>query len=319
MDAFADITVNFSRLNTENKLAFAVFASIQSNGSLAICDICRHLLSNVDAYRFELDQDCKGSFWTLMINVATGTSFKSVGTCTSPRCTHFNKGSIFQFDHFYEYILDQFNQLKPDQPEIEMHEAFVRVQSNIEKHVFGIGHVTSLPFLQVCALIGLLPLKAATFATVKRGGPASFFSNTESQLPVPEQFEILHREQSQIWGNQVTEAYLENASCELHRTANKRNRTNEGQKGLECLFEESPLFSSVCGDKKDILVVYSHRGIERCIQSLFYLNVDDKGEVELHMKTLKMNLTSRVVEEHGTIALRSFDDASVHHSYNYNL
>lgn len=315
LDVYADITTNFSRLNTENKLAFVIFSCLQSNGTLAICEVCRHLLSNIDVYRYELDNECNGCFWTLLIKVGKETSFKSVGTCTTPRFTHFNKGSIFQFEKYGDYILDQFQLLNDEQSYEEMHLAFERVQENIEKKVFGIGDITSLPFLQVCSLIGLLPLRVATFATVKIGGPANFLTLGNSHVSAPTVFKTMHKEFSDLWGPQVTEAYLENSSCEHFRTISRRCMKKE--KSLLCLFKESPLFSAERGIKKDVVPLYAHRGLTNCIMSLFYLNVDDKGCVELHMRGLKLNLESRIVEGSEPIALRSFDDASIHHYYTY--
>ena len=94
----------------------------------------------------------------------------------------------------------------------------MKIQTSIEATIYSTGVVNSLQFLQLLALIGLIPLKVATFATVKAGGPLIILGMDDNNGIPKENFVKLHQEFSHIWGNQFTEAYLENTLCELNRT-----------------------------------------------------------------------------------------------------
>ena len=316
IDAYCDLTVNFSRLHERNRLAFVSFCTLQCNGTLPICEITRIIMKNVDVFRVILEQEYNGCFWKLMIQIGTESNFKAVGTSTAPRCTHFTGGSVFPFDIHADFILDQFESFKRCKSDKELHDTMMKVQAAIENSVNGVGVVNSLPFLQLSALIGLIPLKVATFATVKEGGPSMILGMDDNNGNVKENFVKLHQEFSHIWGNQFTEAYLENTLCELNRTISRRCPPNH-PRSIDALFKESTYYSNKRSLKKDAIVMYSHRGLKRSLQSLFHIDVDKKGNPHLCMHGHEVDIKDMNVSIQEQLILSSLNDASIHSFYAY--
>ena len=314
LDCFADLNSNLVRLNKKNRLAFAIFTTIQSNGSLQICELVRRIAKDNWKVGNRLASQYGNCLWVFLVDIATESKFKAVGSCSQPRWQISNCGNIFDFETHYSCILSLFDTLQDCDSEASLLKKFQSVLDYIKRNIPSIGHVSGLKLLQLSALIGLLPLKVATFATVDTGGPSKLLRSIKSKAPPSKLFAALHCEFFKIWGGRFTRSYLENKLCELVRElqatiGSKKIFTNSDLKFLHMQMDGR--FLKKGSPQKDLLTLWEHRGIENCIPNLYRLNVDTRGRVNLVVTSFKFNLASNEVAKVSTVDFHSFNEASI--------
>ena len=321
LDAFADINSNLSPMNEVNSLAFAIFCTIQSNGTLAISEVLRNIAGDsweISRNRFE-DQ-YKSSLWDMLIDIAKDTSFTCVGSCSNSRCQINTAGQIFEFNHHSEFILSLFKTVNEDMSIEEMQTQVTAVKKSIVKHVLRVGPITALWLIQCSSLIGLLPLKVATLAHVENGGPAKLMKLANPTLNVEHTFDFLYHSFSAIWGPRFTMAYLENLLCELFRELQQTigyKKHFGSPEAIRALCNSDDSLPKKQSPQKDTIAIYLHRGIKHCIPSMFSVEVDDNGNASLQMQMYNVDVSRRTVSLGESVRITSFIDASV--QYHYNL
>ncbi len=319
MDVFRDIVSNLGMMNKRNKLAFAAFATIQCNGTLPVSELLRHLARDNWSIR---EQYCgrryDRCFWRLAIDVSGSYSFKSVGSSREQRFQISNQGRIFEFGRYCDDILDLFARCESNvaDNDVEMFPRFCEVLLRLKENVNGMGHIIALKFVQLCSLIGLLPLRFSTYAMVDCGGPAEILS-TVSGNP-SEYFGDLHAEFESIWGKRFTLSYLENLLCELNRERKNTLPRSSGiprlAEDLECLHKVEGSFRKAPSKQKDHFCLYSHRGLERCVPTL-YRTVLVGGRWKIEAQPVRLVAGSRSVKLVDKFVVECIDDSVLDHLY----
>ena len=321
LDAFADLNSNISPMNEVNSLAFAIFCTIQSNGTLAISEVLRNIAADSwEMSRNRFQDEYKSSLWDMLIDIAKDTSFTCIGSCSNSRCQINTAGQIFELDHHSDFILSLFKTVKEDMSLEEMLTQVIAVKKSIVKHVLRVGPITALWLIQCSSLIGLLPLKVATLAHVENGGPAKLMKLANPTLNVEDTFNFLHHSFSAVWGPRFTMAYLENLLCELFRELQQTigyKKHFGSPEAIHALCNSDESLPKKPSPQKDTIAIYLHRGIKHCIPSMFFVEVDDNGNASLQMQMYNVDVSTRTVSLGESVRITSFGDASVLYHYNF--
>ena len=320
LDVFRDISSNLGFMDRKNKLAFAAFACIQCNGTLPVSELLRQLAKD----NWSICHDFRGErfnkcFWELAINVSKSFCFKSIGSSKEQRYQISNQGKVFQFHTYSNDILSLYDRCGSNvrDNDKDMFPRFCEVMTQLKENVTGIGHINGLKFVQLCSLIGILPLRFSTYATVEAGGPAEilrFVSENPSQY-----FVKLHQEFKAIWGERFTMSYLENLLCELNReqkntlALRQQDATTSAEK-LECLHNVDGAFQKVQSKQKDHFCLYAHRGLERCLPTL-YRTVLIGGRWKIEAQPIRLKIGSSSVKMVDKFVVESIDDSVLNHLY----
>lgn len=321
LDAFADINSNMSPMNEVNSLGFAIFCTIQSNGTLAISEVLRNMAGDSwEMSRNRFEDKYRSSLWDMLIDIAKDTSFTCVGSCSNSRCQINTAGEIFEFHRHSDFILSLFKTVKEEMSIEEMQSQVIAVKKSIVKHVLRVGPITALWLIQCSSLIGLLPLKVATLAHVENGGPAKLMKLANPTLNVEDTFNFLHHSFSEIWGPRFTMAYLENLLCELFRELQQTigyKKHFGSPEAIRALCNSDESIRKKPSPQKDTIAIYLHRGIEHCIPSMFSVEVDDNGNASLQMQMYNLDVSTKTVLLGKSVRITSFNDASVQYHYNF--
>ena len=303
VDAYNDLEANLAGstgFSTKDTLAFCLFCTVQCNGSLAIADIVRNLAFDDWKEGKKYNSKFGRSLWNLLLCTSVDTKFTSVGSCTQPRYQITIGRSIFNFDDSHEIILQQFSNLtKYDKPDV-LYQKFTELLDYLKKHVKHIGHVTGLKFIQLSSLLGLLPLRVATFGTVDSGGPARLLASVDSSVSPKFLFRSLLSDLQEVYGKRCSGSYLENLLCELKREmaqySRKHGKRDSSPLDLYSRDRNNATSNRCASPQKDHLVLYQHRGFEQLLNNLYSLHIDNSGKVSLQMQIFKldMNLTKIV-------------------------
>ena len=321
LDAFRDLSSNLGGMRRKNKLAFVSFACIQSNSTLPVSELLRILAINKWAIKSQFyGPKYKQSFWAMAIDISTKYKLKSVGSSREPRFQISGQGKIFDFERYCNGILGKFGEFNAlsDNDE-ELFPKFCETMEYMRQQVGNVGHVLSLKFVQLSSLIGLIPLRISTYAEVKGGSPEKLLGLIH---PKPSQlFMELVDEFRELWGNRFTHAYLENLLCELHREL--KNTVQCGNDGLvsndiKCLLATQGSFAKKPSKKKDHLTLYSHRGLQRCIPSLYRTVLNSGNRWKLEVQPLNFRPESKSVKLMEKMIVDSIDDQELQHLYVVN-
>ena len=327
LDAYADIKANVchgGEMSPKNKLAYAAFVSIQCNGSLVISEILRNLAkdnwSSAKQFKHQQFSQC---LWSLLVDTEKKHTWSTLGSCTQPRFQISIGTHEFDFLRVESMILNRFSFLHDNDSNEVLYDKFVDLFSFLKKNVKHIGHVTGLKFLQLSALIGLLPLPIATFATVDSGGPGKLLKVFDGIQHPNTTFLRLHSEFKQIWGPRFTMAYFENLLCELWRellcTIPKEKKRLMTPSDFSLLHKINDTFTKKSSPKEDHIVLYQHRGLRNCVSNLFRLHIGTGGKVTIEMKSFVTDTSTKRVSPSETVKFDSFDRMCVdsyYHGYN---
>ena len=318
MDGYADLNANLQHMSKKSGAAFAAFCTIQSNGSLAISEVIRVIAADGWAKaKSDFSVRHKGSLWETLIAVAEENRVSKIGSCTKSRMQINNCGDVFQFEFYAEDILQRFGEISDRDDDDMIDRWVVSTLKYMEKNYTHVGPLTGLMFLQLSALIGVLPLKIATIGHVQgtSAGPGKLLrlaSSTNQPLSTTVLFRKLHEKFRGVWGPRFTSGYLENVLCELFKelqesSGYKKHFTMESIKSLLGEKKNSP--------QRDVIAIYSHRGLNKCIPPMFLLNIEENGDCNLHMQTFNVNNTNEDVELGTSFVVTSFQDPSLESYY----
>ena len=318
VDAFIDISNHLGKMSPTNTLAFAAFATIQSNSTLPVAEILRLFAQNDWSIKNDfLGARYNGCLWRTMIDVAERTKFKKIGSSRESRFQINTMGKVFEFAKYDSLILNRFSRFSDKDSDEMLYAQFEETLQFLKVKVKHVGHVTGLKFIQLSSILGLLPLKIATFANVESGGPGKLLRLFD---PDPnDMFQRIHSEFASIWGGNFTFAFLENVLCELLRelqaTLGKSKDIHADE--LSCLHKSGGKFHKLSSHKKDHIVLYSHRGFKNSMQTLFRIKVIPNGKAVLEVRKFEVDYHNSCISCCKKIVVDNIFDIRVTSMYNY--
>ena len=314
VDGFGDIHFNFKQLKEWDRLALACFFSIQCNGSLPICELTRRLIVMKEYLLPMLHSHFAGSFWDLIVFVSRSTSFSCLGSSKQMRCTISTRGQEFEFAKYKRTIMNQLRKFSVlDNDEIcyrkykEVY-SFLREKGNIKM----CGPFAAQMLLHSSAMIGLVPFRIATMASVVDGGPYDVIKLCDPSGNVENTFERACSDIREIYGEGYTRAYAENTLCEIKRISQRRSmKLGLQETSLHTYLNLDNNMYSVGSTKTDCIAIYQHRGMEHCMQVLFRLKVTNQRRYQLEAKRFKIDWVSRVVVQDLVVEIDDWDDEDI--------
>ena len=188
-EAFFDSTTNKKAMRKKDCLAFIVFCAVRCNGSAVIAEIVRMMEDeNLPWYQdfnshYEVFSFFEENYYEVLCFLADQMFFGPPGCCTNPRHTYTNPDLLYDFEKHSEILLKDLKELGTT-PANKLQAATKTLMTTIIKknhvHYKGFGHVVAHDYIQMCSLLGLIPLKCYTFAAIVEGssknqtGPAKF-------------------------------------------------------------------------------------------------------------------------------------------------
>ena len=297
-DCYADIKANVlgdTGGTPKNILAFCLFSTIQSNGSLFVAEVVRNMAMRNWSISQRFSIQYKSSLWSMMIDIAKKVKLSTVGSCTKPRFQISIGNNILNFEKCCPGILHQFCSFKTSDSQKVSYDKFLCLLDYLKKNVKYIGHVTGLKFIQLSALLGLLPLKVATFAAVDSGGPGKLIRLCQDTNDPNRVFLKLHKDFERIWGPRFTMAYFENLLCELYRELSETVRKKKVVGDLDILHKKGGRFCKIRSPLDDHIILHAHRGMKQCISNLFRIDINGSGNARLEMQVFKFDEHERKV------------------------
>lgn len=297
-DCYVDIKANVlgdTGGTQKNILAFCLFSTVQSNGSLFVAEVVRNMAMNNWSISQRFSMQYKSSLWSMMIDIAKNVKLTTVGSCTKPRFQISIGNNLLNFEKCFGGILHQFSKFKTSDSQKVSYDKFLCLLDYLKKNVKYIGHVTALKFIQLSALLGLLPLNVATFAAVDSGGPGKLIRLCKDTNDPNGVFLKLHKEFESIWGPRFTMAYFENLLCELYRELSETVRKKKVFGDVDILHNKSGGFSKIRSSLEDHIVLHAHRGMKQCISNLFRIDINGSGNATLDMQVFKFDERERKV------------------------
>ena len=207
-----------------------------------------------------------------------------------------------------------------------IHEIKTRKDSNGKGYFKSAGPLGATQFIQLAGILGLIPLYCATFAAVENSGPLgptgfikkAMIENQLRKKPVPvvsgkkgknrkkkkrntasDEFLLLHKNLSSIWGSLITPALLENTLCKLFRSykrtckkngviINKKTGATEDDPNLSIIEDERGLVES---NIMDLAFMNERR---KCVQNFYNVRMTGSGHSHLRpMLVMKVSSLSR--------------------------
>ena len=314
VDAFGDIHFNFKKLKQCDRLALVCFFSIQCNGSLPICELTRRLIVMKDYLLPMLETHFCGSFWDLIIFVSRSTSFACLGSSKQMRCTISTRGLEFDFNRYRKTIMNQLQKFSVRDDDTICYQKYKEVYHFLrdKKNVKMCGPFGAQMLLHCSAMVGLVPFRVASMASVVDGGPYNVIKLCDPDCNVEDTFEKAHSDIRQIYGDGYTRAYAENTLCEIKRISQRRSvKLGLHDTSLETYINPDTNTNSVGSTKTDCIALYQHRGMEHCMQVLFRLKISNNRRYQLEAKRFKVDWVSRVVRQDQIVVIDDWDDEDV--------
>ena len=219
--------MNFVQFNVADTLDFISYAAFRCNGTVLVAEIYRTIMSNVEKYETVLSES--GSMYNFLITVNKEITSTSVGSCKPNRYT-FSQGNIgTKWNEKREALLKLCKRFYTESETVSRQTSMFSVASGIindlmkDSYFKGVGQMGSNLFIQISALLGLIPLSCYNYAEIKSIslGPAKIIKyalpHVTTLKDIQETYQTLHIELKESLGSQVTHAILENTLCELSR------------------------------------------------------------------------------------------------------
>ena len=194
-------------------LAFIVFCAVRCNGSAVIAEIVRMMEDeNLPWYQdhkphYEVLSYFEDNFYKVLCFLADQMFFGPPGCCTNPRHTYTNPDLDYDFEKHSKILMKDLNELRTA-PAARLQSATKSLMTDIIKkkllHYKGFGHVVAHDYIQMCSLLGLIPLKCYTFAALvecssnNQTGPAKFLDKCFNVPEIKKQNEALDRNAIQM-------------------------------------------------------------------------------------------------------------------------
>ena len=238
-----------NKMNKKHCLAFVVFCAMKCNGTGVIAEIVRMVEDRTlpwfqdhsDFCPKEMLENFDDDFYKLLCYLADQMFFKDIGSCTNPRHVYTNPGSLYNFSANHEALMKDLNKInimvgKDHDLVHALKELMSDIVKDKKKQYKGMGLVVAHDYVQLCSLLGLLPLRCYTLAvavSVKQGtnskltGPQKFIGKClnfpdktiTSLVPHAYQhvFDEIYQQYHSIWKHKSRKDWQENTLCELNR------------------------------------------------------------------------------------------------------
>ena len=281
-------------MQRKDVLGYVIFCTVTSNGTSHIAEIVRFVTElcaqnrqtdfSVDDKRCQWmrNKDSVKDFFKRCNNmydflyaVSSGYYPKSPGTCCDPRYTFNNRGKRFEFELYCDWILDTVDEIfvNFDQRERKnltyIASKYNSLKTKLRTKISGLGPMSTQEFIQLSALLQIIPPQLAKIASCdgegsdRRGpnilirlcvdaamekrkakgksGLSEYDHDTDhdsdvniSESEVNEIFKCLHEELVNIVSStgshtRVTQDIVENTLCEMKRMWDVWKLTDEGK------------------------------------------------------------------------------------------
>ena len=276
LDAFFSLTTNMYGSNNiefkyDDAIDFVLFSTITSNGTDCICEIVRILVesqallspqkrsnSSTPTYDkpcsfFHHEQQRSQRLYNILVQFGNRFFDKNLGSCKVKRHVYCSKGLPlpFTFDFknlkvLLKSIRVQFNRTSNTNVN-DLHKKLVTDLEALD----GFGPVVTQNFVQLAALVGLIPLEMYNCASLDTNtsnqsrGPCKLISYCLegtpgfSEMPkkkgclvstkCEEVLTQLHAELNHLWKTAISRGYVENSMCELWRSFPFMKNTKGGK------------------------------------------------------------------------------------------
>ena len=297
-------------------LGFVCFASFRCNGTSVLAEIHRVVLLDIDLYREKARRYTH--FYDFLFETAKELfPDVSVGSCTENRFNFNAKGNegTTHWPKHEKELLWILKAIHSNKSNLKTKNALDKTMRQIYdeiggykgsgksriKRFLGAGPMTTPTFVDLCGLVGLLPLYAYTYAEVrgKELGPAGLvkvcYGAKEMKNKKGEDyhniFKKLHNDVVKVWGTMVTMAILENMMCELLRNYNKtvqamKLKKKEPTPSIEVITQQDKAVDSGVND------CYYFNECRNQIQNLYSIRISGKDASHLR-PVLVMKISSR--------------------------
>ena len=179
-------------MNRKRCLAYILFATYTCNGTSVIAEIVRMMEDRTlpwykDTSDFSLDE-FDGDFYRLLCFLAEQMFFKAAGSCTNPRHTFTNPNSPYNFHQHSDALLKDLETISKQPTSLyktwipSFIDHIVKSSEGPQAHYKGTGLVVAHNYVQLCSLLGLIPLKCYQYAATMKcsgnysTGPAKFIA-----------------------------------------------------------------------------------------------------------------------------------------------
>ena len=310
VDVYLDLNANFLKMTVRDTVMFICFVVFRCNGTSVIAEIRRSIFSDIEYFKKYFD-GCKKNLWVFLIAASMkiwNIKRSYVGVCTDQRFqSHINKSQDIDWDSMVDDLLELCkpfqnfnNRNKMSKTRLDTICANIihrlskdKTDSEPKKTKFaGAGPLCGLQFLQLAAMLGIIPLYCATYGDVPDNalGPGKFIQMAKgenlSSSECMKEFKKLHKHCVGIWSGLITPALLENTLCELHRSYKKTitNMKSKKKKG-QLVGKISNSVDVICNRKfmseSKVVDIFFENEIRKCVQNLFLVRLSGKGISEL--------------------------------------
>ena len=353
IDGFLTFSVTFfnenycnNKMNRKHCLAYILFATYTCNGTSVIAEIVRMMEDRTlpwykDIQDFNLSY-VDGDFYRLLCFLADQMFFKAVGSCTNPRHTFTNTKDLYDFSQHSDALLKDLDNISNASSSSykKVIPTFIgRIVKSMDGPYKGMGLVVAHNYVQLCSLLGLIPLQCYQYAaTMKSGnlstGPAKFIAkcfnvgsenSIVSAIPgaLESIFEEAYSDLNKIWKSRVSKEIQENSFCEINRIIEDTDLFKErknllktkklkipkhcpiiGPDEIEKIFTDSQntnqsILFDNTGTKRDTIYLYRARRYVRQIQPIF--------EIKKIGKRTLLKMTTHLIDKNGTHELENID------------
>ena len=312
--AYLDIHVNVIEMDVKATIEYCCFVCFVCQGSSGMAEIHRRLMKDRAHYQ-ELYYQQKGSFFDFLKYLWNEfMPHKGFGACNDNRFTFSNCttnwGDLSEdlFDvlmsfHEVENVTSSKAEMERIVREVVRKLRTDKKQDGKMKYA-GSGPFTTVLFIQMASLLGLIPLYCFSYADIEKAslGPGSLIRNG---LKKPKYrsascnayLRKAHQTFLNIWKSAITFALFENMACELHRSYlastelyYKKNPASYPKPGLDILLDKEYFAESKSCD------LFFNDECRDCVQNLFLVRQTGSGESELRpMLIMKHSSTNAIV------------------------
>ena len=337
----------------DDALDFVLFSTITANGTDCICEIVRIMVESesmklnqtkireaIPTYAnpssfFHHERERGQRLYHILVLYGERFFDKNLGSCKVKRHVYCSKGLALKFTFDFNALKttlkstkEQFNR----QPNIPIDDHFKRLISHVET-LGGFGPVVSQNFVQLAALIGLIPLEMYNCASLDTNtsnqsrGPCKIISlcldgtspdiasDKKRCLPSAKCEEVLtqlHAELNLLWKNASSKGYVENSLCELWRSfpfmkkkGSKNSNTEDteaeltGHQTLQIAANtiEKKGIENLTPKIKECIYIHRNRCKGRSVQALFrVVNVSSTTKLQMSQHVFTGKDKSHYVE-----------------------
>ena len=338
----------------EDAIDFVLFSTITSNGTDCICEIVRILVesqailppqkrSNTMAPSydnpcsfFHHEQQRGQGLYNILVLFGNRFFDKNLGSCKVKRHVYCSKGLPLPFTFNFKNLKEKLKSIKDEynhNSNIHVDDLHKKLIAQLESHE-GFGPVVAQNFVQLAALVGLIPLEMYNCASLDSNtsnhsrGPCKLISycldGTPGLSDIPKKKDCLpstkceevltklHAELNHLWKNAISRGYVENTLCELWRSfpfmrktgdkLTKKGDTLPEPTGHQILQKAARNVEKKGVDKlpakvKECIYIHRNRCSGRSVQALFrVVNVSSSTKLQMFQHVFTGRNKSHYVE-----------------------